>query len=120
MKFLVIALVLVGCAHNKPTTVQPPSRKELMTAHIITQTNTDLERKAIAYGALVAGSRFLRLVDVQMDKEGDVGVAVVEVSGEQHEPVGKIFLYFLCTTKCSQVFVISKTYNRPKNAAWRI
>src|SRR5690349_12397358 len=97
--FLVIA-ISAGCAHFKsePTAASQEHRKEVaqLAWNFVEK---ELGDNAVMYGSLVQGSRFMRPVDIEFSDDAEAGVVVVDVSGEEHEPLGRIFVYLFCDPK---------------------
>ena len=109
MKYLVLMLTLIGCAHTTAMT-QAESHRKMVFDKAVAEINSALVKNPLNYGSMVPGSRFIELVDMAMDSNGESGVAVIEARGENRESIGRIYIYIFCdpTGSCRPVQVGTK------------
>ena len=118
MKFLIALIVILsGCAHSDSRSFnQGPSRRDLVLNKAVVDITGAIEKNPVGYGSMIQGARFLKLVDLNVDKEGEAGFAIIEAMGEQHEPIGRIYIYFFCgpDMACKPIQYATKSREAPK------
>lgn len=114
MKYLILALVLTGCAHT-----QQEQRRRMVAEKAWERVDRIINNNAVGYGNLIKGSRFLQLVDIEMTKDAEAGVIVINAMGENHEFLGRIFVYVFCDPNgvCTTAQVAIKSLEEQKQQA---
>jgi hypothetical protein len=115
MKYLILALTLTACAHSQ----SKEQHRRMVAERAWERVEKIINSNAIGYGNLIKGSRFLRLVDIEMTKDAEAGVIVVNALGEDHEFLGRIFVYVFCDPNgvCTTAQVAIKSVEEQKQNA---